>query len=288
MNLRRRANIDNYLYEIIEDYKCSVSKEEKDIIFSSFCTNLWNCNNKRRVYTKSIKFNVSSNLLDTDIGKIFDTCTRIDYTGYRSTTQKRQWDFLIRQKINNIYTKYFDKKVILNKEYMDLLKVPKKLYYRWVFGEDFNQDYLTNLIDNNFAEIDNVKNKCQKYKIDMSWEDYKILTEKHLYKIINNCILLNDYENKNFISNFSSFFNEDNFYIKYICKSLDGEIRKWQKKYYNLPQSTRKEYKRCIVCGSLYIKESNRNKYCKKCGIKINREKTKERMRTKRKHISID
>ena len=75
MNLRRQANIDNaekYLYEIIDDYKHSDSDEDRDDIFKSFCSSIWSCENKRRVYTKTIRFSVRKDLLETDIGQVFD------------------------------------------------------------------------------------------------------------------------------------------------------------------------------------------------------------------------
>ena len=70
MNLRRQANIDNaekYLYEIIDDYKHCVSDEEKSDIFKSFCSSIWSSENKRRVHTKTIRFSVRKDLLETDI-----------------------------------------------------------------------------------------------------------------------------------------------------------------------------------------------------------------------------
>ena len=123
MNLKRVINIYNcnelYLYEIIEDFKEAKSQSEKDYIFNSFCLSIWNSENNRRIYKKTIKFNIRKDLLNTDIGKIFDTWSEIEYKYYKSITQNENWNSIIRQKINNIYTRYFDKEVILGKEYMD-------------------------------------------------------------------------------------------------------------------------------------------------------------------------
>ena len=38
----------------------------------------------------------------------------------------------------------------------------------------------------------------------------------------------------------------------------------------------------CEICGKSFTKTNNRQKYCKECGIEINREKTKEHMRKSR------
>lgn len=74
---------------------------------------------------KTIHFKVRKDLLNTELGQVFDTWSRIEYRYYKSMTKDENWCAIIRQKINNIYTRYFDKEVILNKEYMDLLKKPK-------------------------------------------------------------------------------------------------------------------------------------------------------------------
>ena len=63
---------DSFLYEIIEDYKEAKTEEEKNEIFHSFCSSIWSSNNKRRIYKKSIKFNVRKDLLQTELGQVFD------------------------------------------------------------------------------------------------------------------------------------------------------------------------------------------------------------------------
>ena len=83
-------------------------KAECTEIFSAFCSQIWSCDNKRRVYTKSIKYSVKKSLLNSDLGKIFDTWSNIEYKYYKAMTKEEDWSSLIRQKINNIYTQYFD------------------------------------------------------------------------------------------------------------------------------------------------------------------------------------
>ena len=126
MSLRRQTNIDKYLYEIIDDYKHSDSDEEKSDIFKSFCSSIWSSENKRRVYTKTIRFSVRKDLLQTDVGQVFDVWSEVEYTGYKAMTKETDWCSLIRQKVNNLYTRYFDKDVILKKDYMSLLKLSLK------------------------------------------------------------------------------------------------------------------------------------------------------------------
>ncbi|WP_300957842.1 hypothetical protein, partial [Phocaeicola sartorii] len=64
---------------------------------------------------------------------------------YKSMTKDENWCPMIRQKINNIYTRYFDKEVILSKEYMDLLS---NMGYEHIRG------YLWYVFNNELEEIE--------------------------------------------------------------------------------------------------------------------------------------
>lgn len=278
-------NEDKYLYEIIEDYKEEILSEEKDKLFKEFCSALWQSKNKRRTYVKTIKFKVRDDLLNTDVGKIFDAWSIIEYNGYKAMSADNGWYDLIRQKINNLYTRYFDADIILNKQYMDLLKTPKTLYYRWTKGYDVDIDNLESIIDEAISNAQVIKETYQKQKMQLSWNEYKNLVEVLLRKIFDSCITINEYEKKHSVANYlmlNEFSTEDNFYIKYICKSLDSHMRNYQKQYYNLKRGRNKQYKRCKECGALIEATNNRVMYCKECAIKINREKTKINMKNLR------
>lgn len=268
MNLRRQANIDNaekYLYEIIDDYKHCDSDEEKSDTFKSFCSSIWSSENKRRVYTKTIRFSVRKDLLETDIGQVFDVWSEVEYKGYKSMSKETDWCSLIRQKINNLYTRYFDKEVILKKDYMSLLNTPKRLYYQWIDGVEMDADELTTIIDDVIDEAEKLKIKYQKQKMELSWNDYKKVIEGFLQRCFDNCKLIEDYEKDSQYCGIYDFMNEDNFYIRYFCKSLEGELSKYEKRYYELPQTSRKGYKRCKICDGLIEKTNNRVMYCEKC-----------------------
>lgn len=264
-NLRRQENIDKYLYEIIEDYKDSTLDGEKSEIFNSFCSSIWSSDNKRRIYTKTIRFNVRKNLLDTDIGQVFDTWSEVEYKGYKAMSMETDWCSLIRQKVNNLYTRYFDEEVILRKEYMDLIKTPKNLYFSWIAGQEMDADELTTIIDNAIDNSEKVKVTYKKQKMDLLWNDYIIIINGFFQKIFNNAKKIDEYEDKTVIVNMYDFINEDNFYIKYFCKGLEGMMRDYQKRYYGLPQSTRMSYTRCQFCGKLIKKTGKNHKYCDGC-----------------------
>lgn len=275
MNLRQVILIydcnETFLYEIIEDYKDADSQEERDEIFNSFCSSIWSSNNKRRTYTKTIKYNVKKDLLNTDLGQVFDVWSEVEYKYYKSMTKDENWSPIIRQKLNNIYTKYFDKEVILGKEYMNLIKTPKRLYYEWISGIDMNAETVTAIIDDAIDNAEKVKTKFQMKKMELSWNEYKKVAEEFLRRCFENCKLIGEYEDKTKISSRLDFLTEDYFYVGYICKSLDGEIRKWQKRKCGLPQSSRKGYSRCKQCGGLIEKTGNKKMYCDKCAIEKTR-----------------
>lgn len=269
--------IDKYLYEIIDDYKNTKSIEEKNGIFNSFCSSIWSSKNKRRIYTKQIKFKVKSDLLNSDVGQIFNTWSEVEYTGYKSMSNNTDWCSLIRQKINNLYTRYFDQEVILKRDYMNLLKTPYNLYYRWIKGAQMEPEELTNIIDDSIHKAAELKLIYQKQKMNLSWNEYRKVIEVFLRRAFDNCRLIEDYENHNLTDKFIyNFTTEDNFYIRYICKSLDGELLKWQKEYYGLSRGRNKTYKRCKECGALIENTGNKKSYCEKCAQRKERERKRK------------
>ena len=277
-------NIDKYLYEIIDDYKNANSEEEKSEIFKDFCSSIWGSKNKRRTYIKTIRFKVKNDLLNTEIGQIFNAWSEIDYIGYKSMTKDTDWCSLIRQKINNLYTRYCDKDVILKKDYMDLLKTPYTLYYRWIKGVEMNADELTNVIEDSLHKANDLKVVYQKQKMNVSWEDYKKIVEEFLYNIINNCEPIEDYEMHNLTNKYIyELANEDNSYIKCFCDSLEGYMLNYQKEeYYKLKRGRDKKYKRCKKCGALIEKSGNKRMYCEECADIVEKRNATIRKRKQR------
>lgn len=265
-------NIDKYLYEIIDNYKNADSNEEKAEIFEDFCSSLWSSKNKRRTYIKTIKFKVREDLLESEIGQIFNAWSVVEYTGYKAMTKDTDWCSLIRQKINNLYTRYFDEEVILRKDYMNLLKTPYNLYYRWIKGVEMNASELTTTIEDSIYKAAELKLVYQKQKMNLSWAEYKKVIEEKLIKIFDNCKSIEEYEIDNLTNKYIyEFASEDNSYIKYICDSLEGYMLNYQKEYAGLyvPGSRqKKQYKRCKECGKMIEKTNNRVMYCKECKYK--------------------
>lgn len=265
---------ETFLYEIIEDYKEAENNETKNEIFSSFCSSIWASDNKRRTYIKTIHFKVRKDLLDTELGRVFDTWSGIEYRYYKSMTKDENWCAIIRQKINNIYTRYFDKEVILNKEYMDLLKKPKLMYFDWLSGTEMDANTVTDIIDDVIDESEKLKQRFQMEKMTLSWNEYKKVVEGFLRRCFDNCKLIEEYEDKTQIINNYDFITEDNFYVKYINRSLDGEMRKYQKQYYGIRDH--KKYSRCKRCGEIIEKTGNKRLYCCDCATLNERERKRK------------
>lgn len=262
-------NIDKYLYEIIDEYKYANSEEEKLKIFNEFCSSIWSSENKRRVYNKTIKFKVRSDLLESEIGQIFNAWSEIDYIGYKAMSKDTDWCSLIRQKINNLYTRYFDEEVILKKDYMDLLKTPYNMYYRWIKGAEMNVEELTKIIDDSIYKASELKIMYQKQKMKLSWEEYKEIIESFLKKIIDNCKPIEDYEIENLTSKYIyELANEDNSYVSCFCDSLEFYMLNYQKEYYKLKRGRNKQYRRCKECGNLIEITGNKKEYCNDCAKK--------------------
>lgn len=270
-------NIDKYLYEIIDNYKNTDSKEEKAKIFKDFCSSIWGSKNKRRTYIKTIKYNVRNDLLQSEIGKIFNTWSEVEYVGYKSMSSDTDWCSLIRQKINNLYTRYFDEEVILNKDYMNLLRTPYNLYYRWTKGAEMNSEELTNIIENAIYKASELKSFYRKQKMHLSWNQYKKIIESYLQKSFDNCKLIDEYENETLTDKYIyNFITEDNFYISYICKTLEFYMLNYQKEYYGLNRGKNKKYKRCKECGALIENTGNKKNYCEECALKRKKESNKK------------
>lgn len=254
-----------FLYEILDDYKDVNSDKEKNEIVNAFMKLVWSSKNKRSTYKKDLRFYVSKSLLNTEIGQIFNTYSEISYMSYRSMTKDTDYISLIRQKINNIYTNLCDGGVCLKKEYMDLIKLPKQMYYRWKDGEFYDVVTLSSQIEDIILQAECVKEKYAKHKMDIQWNDYKKLITPYFKRMFDNFVPLEIYEDKNHLTIDIDIWNEDNFAVAYLCKGLDGYMRNYQKEYYGV--NKHKRLKRCIDCGCLFEvnNKANNRKRCNIC-----------------------
>lgn len=270
----------DYLYEQIEDYKDAESQEEQDAIFQDFCTSLWSDRNQRKICTRVIHYSVEDSLLHTEAGQVFDAWSHLEYKGYQSISRESNWCSLIRQKINNLYTRYFDKEVILQKDYLELLHTPRKLYYQWRSGREWNAGELNTAIQDAMSRAEQLKATYQNQKMVLSWQEYTQLMEGFLQNHFRTCKRLEEYETSEQFQRIYDFMNEDNFYIRYFCQSLEGDLRKWQKQYYGVREHQR--YRRCMDCGCLFELRTHNQKRCPGCQTSFNRKNKTEKQRSYR------
>ena len=276
---KEAAIITRYLYEIIEDYQNAASVSEQNEIFASFCQMLWACENKRRTYYKNIRFSVRKDLRNTAPGQMFGRWNQITYKGYQSKTKETDWCSLIRQKINNLYSRYFDKEIILEQAYLHLLATPKRLYYQWISGIEKDPGQCEEDIRAAMEQAEQLYTVCRQAKMELSWNDYKKLTETFLRRIFDNCRSIEHFESETSFATMYDFIEEDHFYIRYFCKSLSGYMSNYRKAYYGIKRGRNKTYVTCRLCGRLMEKTNNRILYCSQCRVIRNREKTRESMR---------
>jgi hypothetical protein len=277
---------DKYLYEILDDFKDATSETEKNEIVNEFMKLIWASKNKRVVNNKYISFKVVNSLLDTDIGKIFNNYSSVEYTSYKSMSKQQDFVSLIRQKINNLYTNHCDGRVCIRKEYMDLIKKPKQMYYRWKNGEEFDTTTLPLQIEEIIKQSELVKEKYAKQKMNIEWSEYKTLIVEYFRRMFENYIPLEEFEDKTTLIINSESWNEDNFAIAYLCKGLDGYMRNYKKKYHGVRRN--KEYIYCVVCSNMIEKTNNRIKYCKKCAKLIDNKKALKRVAKLRNNTMYD
>lgn len=200
-------------------------------------------------------------LFDTEIGQIFHSWSVVKYTGYNSLSKKTDWCSLIRQKINNLYTRYFDKEVILQRDYLEMLSTPKQLYFQWINGRELTAARLTAAIQDAMTQAERLKTTYQNQKMELSWADYTQVIEGFLEKIFRTCKPPEECEAS--YQTIYDFINEDNYYIRYFCRSLEGELMKWQKQYYGIREH--KRYRRCMDCNSLFELHTSNQKRCVSC-----------------------
>lgn len=260
---------DKYLYEILDDYK---SSENQDEIFRCFMNKIWHSSNTRQIYTKYIRFTMLPEIVDTDIGQVFYNYVNIPYIASKTMTNNIDYISLIRQKINNIYNNYCEPRLCTRKDYMELLHMPKKLYFRWEKNQNDceNVDDLSKTLKESLAQAEELKNQYSKQKMNLTWKQFKPIVEKYIRRAFENYIPLDEYENKNEFVLDTDLWTEDNFAIKYVCNCLQQGVKDYQKEYYGLYRKgkrSRLKYKRCRDCGKMFFANSKDNQSirCEKC-----------------------
>ena len=281
-----------FLNEILDEYRDSDEVRKKEIL-NNFLELLWKSKCKYKKYRKYSTYKVNEKALNyrQDLINLFNKFNKLEYTVCKSY-YKNKLDSIdyIRIHINNIYGYLFDKDVYYAKEYYNLLFTPKKEYFKTINliknNCDFDINDVKNNIENAIKKAEEIKRKSINKKIKMKWSDYKKLVNSFIEKIFNNYMTIEEYEEKYGwdIRIDIDGWSEDNYIIKYFCKSLTGYFRNYIRELRGFKYNDKIIH--CIQCGVLIKQTSNRRKYCSSCWKKHRNEYQKLLMREIRKSVS--
>ena len=260
-----------FLNEILDEYKDSDDIRKQEIL-NNFLQILWKSKCKYKKYKKYSTYKVNSNALNhrKDLINLFDRYNRLEYIVCKSYYNKKldSIDY-IRIHINNIYGYLFDEDVYYAKEYYNLLFTPKKEYFKTINliknNCDFDINDVKNNIENAIKKAEEIKQKSINKKIKMKWSDYKKLVNSFIEKIFNNYMTIEEYEEKygwDIRINIDGW-SEDNYIIKYFCKSLTGYFKNYIREFRGFKYNDNIIY--CAICGIPIKQTSNRRKYCSSC-----------------------
>ena len=185
----------------------------------------------------------------------------------------------IKARLNSNYAKYFDKDLYLDKKYYYHLSNYKNIYFKYINGEI--NDLESELVNNN-KKIKEYKKKSINKKMNLSWKEYKGVIDRAIDNIFKNYIPMDvKIERDEFTPNIKLDWDEDNYIIKYVNKSIQGEIINFINEERGIRVSKFKTIK-CEVCGKL-IKYNSKKipKYCSECAKEVDRKKSLERWKYK-------
>lgn len=265
------------LSELLEEYK---ETDKNKQVIREFTKLLWDSKYTFKKHKKYYKYEVDKEVFKDrqDLIELFEKYKLIEFTFCKSYYKKRleHIDY-IKIHINNMYAFLVDKTVYLPKEYYQLLLTPKNEYFTTLKalknGEVVDYDKVNHKIEFSLMEAEEIKSQAIHNKINLKWSDYKDLINIYTERIFNNYIPPNEYEAEHgweMKVNVDGW-NEDNYIVKYFCKSLTGYMR-------NYVKSLNQEEKKCKNCGKAIDTTSNRQKYCEKCKKEIIKKQTRLRV----------
>ena len=239
---------------------------------------IWNADNKYAITDKTVSFKLGQTL-DCKAAELFKHYLSITYPSpVRYIDSNNSWEIL-KQKINNIYSTLCDVNVCCNRDYIKCFYVPKHCYFEYVKKENINLDCLKRQIDKSLKQREVLFEKYTKSKINITWDDYKRLINTFLFKIMNNYIPIDEFENESSLVINITYWSEDNYVIKYIGNSLKGYMKNYQKEYFGVKRGNKKGYTYCAVCGKMVAKTGSRTKYCSDCSVIQTRKKQNARLK---------
>jgi predicted RNA-binding Zn-ribbon protein involved in translation (DUF1610 family) len=268
-----------FLNQILEEYKLSNNKND---IINKFIEKLWNSEYIFKKYKKRYKFDVFDDLLDNrkDLIELFNKYNVVEYTvcgSFHKNKKKLESIDYIRIRLNNMYGFLFDKDVYYNRKYYNLLLTPKKEYFKLVNIKkekgninDIKFEEVRINIEDALNETELIKQDSINKKYDINFNNYKKLINTYIERIFNNYKSIEEYEKdyKWELKISVDGWSEDNYVIKYFCKSLTGYMRNYVRDVLNKSD----QYKECKSCNILFHPTNIKNIYCPDCVIDVRRE----------------
>jgi hypothetical protein len=266
------------LSELLEEYKIT---ENKQLVIDEFTSLLWGSKYTLKKYKKVYSYEIEMDVFKDrpDLIQLFNQYKLIEFTFCKSYYKKRMnYIDYIRVHLNNMYAYLVDKTVYLPKEYYQLLLTPKKEYFKTLSmlknGESVEYEDIKYKIEFALMEADEIKNQALQNKINLTWPEYKKMINTYIERIFNNYIPPHEYENEHgweMKVNVDGW-NENNYIVKYFCKSLTGYLRHYIRD--SKPKEAKKKY--CVECGTKIENTVNNKKYCGSCAKKIKNEQNKK------------
>lgn len=277
---------DSYLNEVMEDYK-NGSDEEKEFIFDAFTNAIWSCGNRRNFNTRSITYYVDEQFRDTDIGKLFEKYSAIEYEKPRSRTEFDDYINLIRQRINNLYNIYCEPRACYTDECVSMLRIPSRLYVHYRDNPElYSYEEIEKQIHDALKLADELKAKARREKLNITWDEYKELVNGFIYSIFNSYKPL-DYNNVS-SNDISEFADEEHRAVRYLCKSLGGYMQNYQKEYYGITRRNRKQELARCACGNMFEQNKQHNRIlCDQCRDRKRKESQKKYNKKRPKAVTI-
>lgn len=271
------------LNELLEDYQ----EFNEDEALEEFTKLLWSSKYGLRTYKKYYSFTIQESALNNneELVKVFEPYQNIELKYAKSYYNEKMSSIdMIRIHINNMFMYLTDKEVYLSSDYYKQMKIPKQKYYDTIKDikdkKDINIEELRLEIEQSVEKASILKEERIKSKINLSFKEYKEVINNYIIRLFNNYKTPEQYENEFGweLNVLNDAWHEDNYIVKYFCKSLTGYMMN-----YIRDNSHRK--KQCKSC-CIILSNRNRSGYCKNCYQEYRKKYIKRKVSEFRKNVN--
>lgn len=251
---------------MLEDYYDTQDEE----IIQDFKLILWSSKYTFKKFKRYYTYEVNEDKLnfDSDLVDLFKKYEVIEVTYCKSfhNTELDSIDY-IRIHINNMFGFLVDEHVYYPSEYYSLILTPRKEYYKAIkdieSGKEVNVEEIKQRISDANYEAERIKQETLSKKIQLDFSEYRELINTYIDRIFSNYLPPFEYEQEHGWELRVSVdgWNDDNYVVKYFCRSLTGYMRN----YIRDIKPKEIKVKKCIICGVDFEYKSSKRLYCDKC-----------------------